>query len=90
MIRAGKMLLNKGVTGVFAVLMIAVFCSSQLPVSAANRSYLDAKTSSTSMVIMMKDKKDGDRPPFYEALRKALKKRKTKIEDICPVGDAVA
>ncbi|MGH9968997.1 MAG: hypothetical protein ACREBG_14510 [Pyrinomonadaceae bacterium] len=28
--------------------------------------------------------------PFYEALRKALKKRKTKIEDICPVSDPVS
>lgn len=27
---------------------------------------------------------------FYEVLRKALKKRKTKIEDICPGSDAVA
>ena len=28
--------------------------------------------------------------PFYEALRKALKKRKTTVEQICPVGDPVA
>lgn len=28
--------------------------------------------------------------PFYEALRKALKKRKTTVERICPVGDPVA
>jgi hypothetical protein len=28
--------------------------------------------------------------PFYEALRKALKERKMKIENICPVTDAVA
>jgi hypothetical protein len=90
MIRTGKMLLSKGETGVLAVLVIAVVCSSQLPVSAENKSYLDAKTSKTKMVSTVKDKKDGARPPFYEALRKALKKRKTKIEDICPVGDAVA
>ena len=29
-------------------------------------------------------------PPFYEALRKALKKRKTTVEKICPVADSVA
>src|SRR5687768_4951604 len=28
--------------------------------------------------------------PFYEALRKALKKRKTTVEQICPGADAVA
>ncbi len=28
--------------------------------------------------------------PFYEALRKALKKRKTTIEKICPLSDSVA
>lgn len=34
---------------------------------------------------------DGKEPaPFYEALAKALKKRKTKVETICPLSDAVA
>jgi hypothetical protein len=34
---------------------------------------------------------DGKEPaPFYEALAKALKKRKTKVETICPPSDAVA
>jgi hypothetical protein len=28
-------------------------------------------------------------PPFYDALRKALKKRKTTVEKICPGGDPV-
>jgi hypothetical protein len=28
--------------------------------------------------------------PFYEALAKALKKRKLKLENICPIGDPVA
>jgi hypothetical protein len=34
---------------------------------------------------------DGETPaPFYEVLRKALKKRKTKLESICPPSDSVA
>lgn len=34
---------------------------------------------------------DKDSPAsFYEVLRKALKKRKTKIENICPLSDSVA
>lgn len=34
---------------------------------------------------------DGEAPaPFYDVLRKALKKRKTKIENVCPVSDSVA
>jgi len=28
--------------------------------------------------------------PFYEALAKALKKRKTRVENICPPSDVVA
>src|SRR6266850_247208 len=28
--------------------------------------------------------------PFYDVLRKTLKKRKTKIENICPGSDSVA
>ncbi|HLN97476.1 MAG TPA: hypothetical protein VK208_03240 [Pyrinomonadaceae bacterium] len=34
---------------------------------------------------------NGESPaPFYEILRKSLKKRKTRIEDICPAADPVA
>ncbi len=34
---------------------------------------------------------NGDSPaPFYEVLRKSLKKRKTSIESICPSGDPVS
>jgi hypothetical protein len=36
-----------------------------------------------------KEKKN-DAKPFYEALRKALKKRKSRIENICPIADVVA
>ncbi len=37
-----------------------------------------------------KEKKDRAPAPFYEALRKALKKRKLTIESICPTTDVVA
>ena len=33
---------------------------------------------------------DSESTPFYEALAKALKKRKTKLENICPPSDPVA
>jgi hypothetical protein len=33
---------------------------------------------------------NGDAAPFYDVLRKSLKKRKTSIEQICPSSDAVA
>jgi hypothetical protein len=37
------------------------------------------------------DTNDGEAPAsFYEVLRKALKKRKTKLENICPPSDSVA
>jgi hypothetical protein len=34
--------------------------------------------------------KDDDATPFYDALAKALKKRKTKIDNLCPPSDPVA
>ncbi|CAN5832702.1 hypothetical protein BH18ACI4_BH18ACI4_07390 [soil metagenome] len=37
-----------------------------------------------------KEKKSHAPAPFYEALRKALKKRKLKVESICPTTDVVA
>lgn len=36
------------------------------------------------------EKKNHAPAPFYEALRKALKKRKLKIENLCPITDMVA
>ena len=39
----------------------------------------------------IRESKDDNEPtPFYEALAKALKKRKTKIEQICPPADPVS
>jgi len=41
-------------------------------------------------IVAGKEKKSPAPAPFYEALRKALKKRKLKIETICPPTDVVA
>lgn len=46
-------------------------------------------TTRNTMVRAVEEKKK-TYAPFYEALRKALKKRKTSIEKICPVSDPVA
>jgi hypothetical protein len=47
-------------------------------------------TVSGSMSKLTEDN-NGDAPaPFYEVLRKSLKKRKTTIESVCPPSDAVA
>jgi hypothetical protein len=37
-----------------------------------------------------RDEQDHQGVPFYEALNKALKKRKVKLDDICPPADPVA
>jgi hypothetical protein len=42
------------------------------------------------MVKTFTDKDKVRSPPFYEALSKALKKRKTRVEDICPLSDSVS
>jgi hypothetical protein len=42
-------------------------------------------------MIRLTEDNDGQPPaPFYDVLRKSLKKRKTNIESICPAADAVA
>jgi hypothetical protein len=46
--------------------------------------------SPNTIVTRAEGKKAAKPAPFYEALRKALKKRKTTIEKICPVSDPVA
>lgn len=73
-------------------LLLAVTCVSLFVVSVQSRN--NSKPEVTDRKIMTprpQEKKSGVTPaPFYEALRKALKKRKTRIEDICPVSDPVA
>jgi hypothetical protein len=53
---------------------------------------VETETSVNMMVSTAaeKEKKNRDPAPFYEALRKALKKRKLRIENICPTSDVVA
>jgi hypothetical protein len=43
------------------------------------------------MMTKLNEQNDGEEPAlFYDALRKALKKRKTSIDNICPQSDSVA
>ena len=42
------------------------------------------------MGVKIENEDSKNSKPFYEVLAKALKKRKTTIENICPPGDAVA
>ena len=52
--------------------------------------YARTSMSSKTLATPVDDKKAATPTPFYEALRKALKKRKTTVEKICPVSDPVA
>jgi hypothetical protein len=73
--------------------MVLVICVSLPAVSAEaqNNFYQETGTSGNMMASTVVEKKNSAAPAsFYEALRKALKKRKTKIESICPVSDPVA
>jgi hypothetical protein len=49
-----------------------------------------AKVPSEQMNTITEVKKGADPVPFYDALHKALKKRKLKIEELCPHSDPVA
>ncbi|MGI8898567.1 MAG: hypothetical protein ACR2IB_09265 [Pyrinomonadaceae bacterium] len=74
--------------------MVSQLYASLLPVSAKSRnaSLVEIEMSVKMMVSTAADKEKKDRAPapFYEALRKALKKRKLTIESICPTTDVVA
>ena len=75
---------------ILALLIPALSVSSRSVVARSRQeSYLHTLRSPNSKMNPAADKKDVA-TPFYEALRKALKKRKTTVEKICPVGDPVA
>lgn len=75
---------------ILALLIPALLVSSRSVVARSRQeSYLHTLMSPNSKMTPAPDKKDVA-TPFYEALRKALKKRKTTVEKICPVGDPVA
>ena len=73
------------------VLLILTLLASSGSVVARSRtkSYAYTLMSPNTKMMPAADKK-AVAAPFYEALRKALKKRKTTVERICPVGDPVA
>lgn len=71
--------------------MLLAFCL--LPGSASadsQNSFANTPMNPNTMVTPVEDKKAARPAPFYEALRKALKKRHTTVEKICPVSDPVA
>ena len=75
---------------ILALLIPALLVSSG-SVGARSRqaNYVHTLMNPNTKMISAADKKDVAKP-FYEALRKALKKRKTTVEKICPAGDPVA
>lgn len=71
--------------------IILAICLSPGKVSADSQNYGFANTPMSSNIMAAPvDQKAAKPAPFYDALRKALKKRKTTIEKICPVSDPVA
>jgi hypothetical protein len=78
--------------------IILLICSASfvdvasLRVSAqSQRGNYEKVEAPNTMVRTAAEKSEGSAPAsFYEALRKALKKRKTSIESICPISDSVA
>ena len=70
--------------GLILIVLCPIVASGVVPVTG-NMSTQLMTSNSTG------DSKDGKQPaPFYEALAKALKKRKVKIETVCPPSDPVA
>ena len=74
---------------VFLIPALVVSSRSVAAAGLRQKSYQQNLMSPNSKFTPAADKKVVA-PPFYEALRKALKKRKTTVEKICPVADSVA
>jgi hypothetical protein len=68
-------------------LILLVFCATV----ASGVVPLDENMSTHAMTLnSVAHTKEKEPTPFYEALAKALKKRKTKIDSLCPPSDPVA
>lgn len=77
--------------GLLAIFVVSSLSILPLPALAKSRNSSHLKIG-TSLSMMVRSAAENENPPasFYEALRKALKKRKLKIESICPINDVVA
>ncbi len=75
---------------VFLLFPAVLVCSGSAAARSQRNSYADMVMSPNNRVTPAADKKIVMPAPFYPALRKALKKRKTTVERICPVSDPVA
>src|SRR5688500_19954684 len=76
------------------VLIASILGGAIVPASAESSKASDLKTGTHDKMIVgmaAKTEKENRVPaPFYEALRKPLKKRKLKVESICNTSDGVA
>jgi hypothetical protein len=75
--------------GKFLALVLCVLLDTSLVLSQNNQYRMP---SNSSPAITGKSEESHDEAPasFYEVLHKALKKRKTNVERICPLSDSVA
>src|SRR2546430_12696096 len=64
--------------------------STLFPYTTLFRSYRMPSNSSPAITGKSEESHDEAPASFYEALHKALKKRKTNVEHICPLSDSVA
>jgi hypothetical protein len=79
-------------SGFLINLIVFIVCSTSAVGSTINpqeKTLLTGKLPAT-MTKPTEDKEPKPSASFYDVLRKALKKRKTKIENVCPPTDAVA
>src|SRR6266496_947580 len=70
--------------------MVFLFVCASLASPVSVRTH-EATSAKHMIAITLTDSKNNTEPaPFYEALAKALKKRKTRVDAICTPSDAVA
>ncbi len=76
----------------FLIVLLSILCCSFAQAQNGGQATLKARTGNEPYSMTRSTAVDhtGTAASFYEELRKALKKRKTRIENICPPGDSVA
>ena len=70
---------------ILAIVVFTLFCSSVQVRTLARETYAQQMTVTTRV-----EKNNSKSLPFYDALAHALKKRKIKLDSICPPSDPVA
>lgn len=92
--RCGESLVRSARGAAFLFALLIPFLLLASPAQSRGTQYstlVETRAKHSGVMIKLTEDNNGESPaPFYEVLRKSLKKRKTNVESVCPPSDAVA